>query len=865
MFFLANTPYTSTVTSETDNYSNAENVVTDEAGSFMYFLPLLGEYRPDYAIVVTDSTDTTVASTTFTDTPSIPNTNITICHWDEGQGGKYTENPVSINSISKCESVNGHGTHDDDIIPSYTYGSCSYPGKNYDTTYNQAFLANGCKAPSDLKIEKTNNLVSSTGSINQTFIWSLKVTNIGSADARFNENEVVITDELPISGLTYGTPYISVHNNIDHENDLICSISSKVLTCKVKNDKHVVFNPSSYLTVSFNVTATASGMYTNPKTGGVCNVDSGNNIIEGDESNNTCSDTITISSPKGSIKIIKNTVDSDGSFGITATGGISPFTITTSSNTGSQTFSDIATGTYTFTEDAPASGWALTGVSCTGANSSSSWNKNASPNISIVLKANESVVCTFTNTYTPPCNDRDEDGICDSDDNCASVANSDQSDSDSDGIGDVCDNCRSTANPDQSDSDNDMLGNVCDNCASVANSNQQDDDGDGIGNACDAIVCGDGFAQGDESCDDGNTVNTDSCTNACEIASSGDGYIQSEEYCDDGNVIDGDGCDSSCQTESKVTICHATSENSSHDYNEQDVSINSVASAIDWLSGHGGHSDDIWPAFTAKNGDAISAYGDQPTLNNHCVEPTPDCTEIQYLGNDNECHDKTPVCTDETANNYEEVTSTTYSDEEACEYNPTLTISKSNDASTDKTPGSSVNFIIKLHVSSAQANSLTVEDLLPSGFVYRIGSYHATVNGLPVTISEPTYHSPGTWSLGDVPEGADVILTYTADISSSQDPGLYTDLAWAVANEDIYASGVDSKFIAENFVGTEVNVVKSQTKDDTYDVEKKETKIGEVLGATTTLPATGASTYWIILAMIGLTMGIKLLRSSKSK
>ncbi len=70
MFFLANTPYTSTVTSETDNYSNVENVVTDEAGSFMYFLPLLGEYRPNYSVAVTDASQNTIATTTFTDTPT---------------------------------------------------------------------------------------------------------------------------------------------------------------------------------------------------------------------------------------------------------------------------------------------------------------------------------------------------------------------------------------------------------------------------------------------------------------------------------------------------------------------------------------------------------------------------------------------------------------------------------------------------------------------------------------------------------------------------------------------------------------------------------------------------------------------------
>lgn len=50
-------------------------------------------------------------------------------------------------------------------------------------------------------------------------------------------------------------------------------------------------------------------------------------------------------------------------------------------------------------------------------------------------------------------------------------------------------------------------------------------------------------------CDDGNTVNTDSCVN-CMNAYCGDGYIWSGvEECDDHNNIDGDGCSSDCEIE----------------------------------------------------------------------------------------------------------------------------------------------------------------------------------------------------------------------------------------------------------------------------------------------------------------------------
>jgi len=58
--------------------------------------------------------------------------------------------------------------------------------------------------------------------------------------------------------------------------------------------------------------------------------------------------------------------------------------------------------------------------------------------------------------------DTDGDGVEDLNDNCPTVANSNQADSDNDGVGDVCDNCPSTSNSNQADSDNDGVGDVCD-------------------------------------------------------------------------------------------------------------------------------------------------------------------------------------------------------------------------------------------------------------------------------------------------------------------------------------------------------------------------------------------------------------------
>jgi cysteine-rich repeat protein len=75
------------------------------------------------------------------------------------------------------------------------------------------------------------------------------------------------------------------------------------------------------------------------------------------------------------------------------------------------------------------------------------------------------------------------------------------------------------------------------------------------------VVCGDGFIDGFEQCDDGNTANTDNCVDlfgvqGCGFAFCGDGYLLSNptppsvaEECDDGNFVNGDGCADDCTVE----------------------------------------------------------------------------------------------------------------------------------------------------------------------------------------------------------------------------------------------------------------------------------------------------------------------------
>jgi len=65
--------------------------------------------------------------------------------------------------------------------------------------------------------------------------------------------------------------------------------------------------------------------------------------------------------------------------------------------------------------------------------------------------------------------------------------------------------------------------------------------------------CGSGAVDAGESCDDGNTENSDGCNAHCawEVgeATCGNGILENEECCDDGNTNSGDGCSDTCLSE----------------------------------------------------------------------------------------------------------------------------------------------------------------------------------------------------------------------------------------------------------------------------------------------------------------------------
>jgi hypothetical protein len=212
---------------------------------------------------------------------------------------------------------------------------------------------------------------------------------------------------------------------------------------------------------------------------------------------------------------------------------------------------------------------------------------------------------------------------------------------------------------------------------------------------------------------------------------------------------------------------------------------------------------------------------------------------------------------------------------------PKLVISKFNTSwPTSQDKGALVRFYITVTVEDNAVYNAFVTDVLPYGFTYQKGSWSAKKNSSDFTVSEPTYASPGVWTLGNLEKDDVVELTYLAKIGDAVTPGIYNDLAWAYGcriNESCSSTDetsilavstgsgmVDPGVIDENHVGTQVAVNYDQTGSSGSGLV--ETKYeGQVLGASTSLPATGANALWLILAFGTIGTGLVIMKKSKIK
>ncbi len=160
----------------------------------------------------------------------------------------------------------------------------------------------------------------------------------------------------------------------------------------VSSGAHDLYNGSATGTQSFILSLNSPFSVTESTTSASSNYTisySGN--CSGTPTNNTpltCTITNAYQAPPpqtGSLTVIKNAIGGNGTFYFTGSSTIGSFQITTTSGTGSQTFNNLAPGTYGIIET-PTSGWTQASTTCD----------------SVTVTAGQATTCTITNTTSVP-------------------------------------------------------------------------------------------------------------------------------------------------------------------------------------------------------------------------------------------------------------------------------------------------------------------------------------------------------------------------------------------------------------------------------------------------------------------------------
>ncbi len=217
-------------------------------------------------------------------------------------------------------------------------GVCSVDPNNNVSESNEG--NNSCSdtvnvtSDADLIVTKTNNLIG-FGSVGVAFNWILTITNNGATTANFNSNQVVLTDDLPSTGATYGT--VTSVNGAGVTGNNLCSITANTLTCISDNGTHKLHIPAgASVTVTVATTPTLFGILDNPRFLGICTVDPNDVIAESNEVNNNCSNTVLIFPAIFSAPIVTE---------------VTPVPSPTSDNTPDYTFNTDQAGTISYGGD----------------------------------------------------------------------------------------------------------------------------------------------------------------------------------------------------------------------------------------------------------------------------------------------------------------------------------------------------------------------------------------------------------------------------------------------------------------------------------------------------------------------------------
>jgi LPXTG-site transpeptidase (sortase) family protein len=139
----------------------------------------------------------------------------------------------------------------------------------------------------DLTALKTNDV---SGSVEQdgTFHWTITVANNGAGIASFADTQVILRDTLPGTDGYYSQGPVTVTNGSTAPAGTIdCSIAGSLLQCTAASA--VTISSGASFRISFAVTPSQAGSLSN-----TASVDPDHHVNEGNETNNTSTDVVTV-------------------------------------------------------------------------------------------------------------------------------------------------------------------------------------------------------------------------------------------------------------------------------------------------------------------------------------------------------------------------------------------------------------------------------------------------------------------------------------------------------------------------------------------------------------------------------------------
>jgi hypothetical protein len=152
----------------------------------------------------------------------------------------------------------------------------------------------------DLTATLTDNVGGST-SPGTPWTWTWKVANTGTGGATFPGGATVLSAALPSANVTYYSPTITGESGIVGQLNCGVNFSQDLLVCGAAGSVSV--SPGGFFSVLEPAMANTAGTYRVPTPTGTCAVNPNNVVVESNESNNGCSDTVTVGQATAAVPI----------------------------------------------------------------------------------------------------------------------------------------------------------------------------------------------------------------------------------------------------------------------------------------------------------------------------------------------------------------------------------------------------------------------------------------------------------------------------------------------------------------------------------------------------------------------------------